>query len=101
MLVIGMGKLGGRELNVSSDVDYIFIYPEDSDTAGTPNGGRKIEAYDFFTRLGKRLIAAQLGIAPETFSRVLRSLREHGLIAGTGNVLRLPQPGVLQNMVGG
>ena len=49
----------------------------------------------------KRLIAAQLGIAPETFSRVLRSLREHGLIAGTGNVLRLPQPGVLQNMVGG
>lgn len=58
MLVIGMGKLGGRELNVSSDVDYIFIYPEDGDTAGTPNGGRKIEAYDFFTRLGKRLIAA-------------------------------------------
>ena len=35
----------------------------------------------------KRLIAAQLGIAPETFSRVLRHLREHGLIAGTGNVL--------------
>ena len=49
----------------------------------------------------KRLIAAQLGIAPETFSRVLRSLREHGLIAGSGNVLRLPQPGVLQSMVGG
>ena len=57
LLVVGMGKLGGRELNVSSDVDYIFIYPEDGETAGTPNGGRKIEAYDFFTRLGKRLIA--------------------------------------------
>ena len=57
MLVIGMGKLGGRELNVSSDVDYIFIYPEDGETAGTPQGGRRIEAYDFFTRLGKRLIA--------------------------------------------
>ncbi|MEI7430251.1 MAG: bifunctional [glutamate--ammonia ligase]-adenylyl-L-tyrosine phosphorylase/[glutamate--ammonia-ligase] adenylyltransferase, partial [Betaproteobacteria bacterium] len=57
LLVIGMGKLGGRELNVSSDVDYIFIYPEDGDTAGTPDGGRKIEAYDFFVRLGKRLIA--------------------------------------------
>ena len=58
MLVIGMGKLGGRELNVSSDVDYIFIYPEDGETAGSTDGGRRIEAYDFFSRLGKRLIAA-------------------------------------------
>ena len=58
LLIVGMGKLGGRELNVSSDVDYIFIYPEDGETAGTPDGGRKIEAYDFFVRLGKRLIAA-------------------------------------------
>ena len=49
----------------------------------------------------KRLIAAQLGIAPETFSRVLRHLREHGLIAGTGNVLNLPQPSALQLVAGG
>ncbi|MDT0139183.1 Crp/Fnr family transcriptional regulator [Acidovorax sp. PRC11] len=49
----------------------------------------------------KRLIAAQLGIAPETFSRVLRHLREHGLIAGTGNVLVLPQPGELRMVAGG
>lgn len=48
----------------------------------------------------KRTIAAQLGIAPETFSRVLRQLREHGLIAGTGNVLHLPQPGALQSVAG-
>lgn len=48
----------------------------------------------------KRLIAAQLGIAPETFSRVLRHLRELGLIHGTGNVLNLPQPRVLQSMAG-
>ncbi len=58
LLVIGMGKLGGRELNVSSDVDYIFVYPEEGETAGAPDSGRKIECYDFFTRLGKRLIAA-------------------------------------------
>ena len=58
LLVIGMGKLGGRELNVSSDVDYIFIYPEDGETADTPDGGKRIGAFDFFTRLGKRLIAA-------------------------------------------
>lgn len=49
----------------------------------------------------KRLIAAQLGIAPETFSRVLRHLREHGLIAGTGNVLNLLQPRALQSVAGG
>lgn len=48
----------------------------------------------------KRLIAAQLGIAPETFSRVLRSLRQHGLIAGTGNVLNLPQPHALRVVAG-
>ncbi len=44
----------------------------------------------------KRLIAAQLGIAPETFSRVLRQLREHGLIAGRGNVIDLPKPQALE-----
>lgn len=54
LLIIGMGKLGGRELNVSSDVDYIFIYPEEGETAGP----KQVENYDFFTRLGKRLIAA-------------------------------------------
>ena len=48
----------------------------------------------------KRLIAAELGIAPETFSRVLRDLREMGLIHGTGNVLNLPQPLALQTMAG-
>ncbi|MBL8416360.1 MAG: bifunctional [glutamate--ammonia ligase]-adenylyl-L-tyrosine phosphorylase/[glutamate--ammonia-ligase] adenylyltransferase [Propionivibrio sp.] len=57
LLVIGMGKLGGRELNVSSDVDYIFIYPEEGETAGSPDGSHRIDAYDFFVRLGKRLIA--------------------------------------------
>ncbi|HEY0201641.1 MAG TPA: Crp/Fnr family transcriptional regulator [Burkholderiaceae bacterium] len=51
-------------------------------------------------RQRKRLIAAQLGIAPETFSRVLRHLREHGLITGSGNVLGLPQPGALQAVAG-
>ncbi|WP_280189576.1 Crp/Fnr family transcriptional regulator [Delftia sp. PS-11] len=46
--------------------------------------------------LRKRLIAAQLGIAPETFSRVLRQLRDLGLIAGRGNVIDLPQPAALE-----
>lgn len=52
MIVVGMGKLGGRELNVSSDIDLIFVYPEDGETAG-PRG---LSNHEFFVRLGRRLI---------------------------------------------
>ncbi|WP_325345006.1 Crp/Fnr family transcriptional regulator [Xylophilus sp.] len=51
-------------------------------------------------RQRKRMIAAQLGIAPETLSRVLRHLREMGLVAGSGTVLELPHPGALQAVAG-
>jgi len=52
LLVIGMGKLGGGELNVSSDIDLIFVYPEDGET----DGPRRLSNHEFFTRLGRRLI---------------------------------------------
>lgn len=55
LLILGMGKLGGRELNFSSDIDLIFTYPD----AGETVGGRKpIENSKFFIRLGQRLIKA-------------------------------------------
>jgi glutamate-ammonia-ligase adenylyltransferase len=54
LIVVGMGKLGGRELNVSSDIDLIFVYPDDGDT----DGQRSISNFDFFTRLGRQLINA-------------------------------------------
>jgi glutamate-ammonia-ligase adenylyltransferase len=57
LIVVGMGKLGGRELNVSSDIDLIFVYPEDGETSGTNGGERSISNFEFFTRLGKQLIA--------------------------------------------
>lgn len=55
MLVIGMGKLGGGELNFSSDIDLIFTYPENGETQGAR---RSIANAQFFTRLGQRIIKA-------------------------------------------
>ncbi len=48
----------------------------------------------------KRSIAAQLGIAPETFSRILRQLRERELISGRGRVLQLTNPDALRTLAG-
>jgi glutamate-ammonia-ligase adenylyltransferase len=48
-----MGKLGGGELNVSSDVDLVFLYPEEGQSDGAREGN-----LEFFTQLGRRLIAA-------------------------------------------
>ena len=48
----------------------------------------------------KRLIAAQLGIAPETLSRVFRHLRERSLISGSGRVVNLVDPGGLRSLAG-
>jgi glutamate-ammonia-ligase adenylyltransferase len=53
LLVIGMGKLGGEELNVSSDIDLIFVYPEDGQTSGA----HSLSNHEFFSRLGRRLIS--------------------------------------------
>jgi glutamate-ammonia-ligase adenylyltransferase len=51
-IVLGMGKLGGGELNLSSDIDLIFVFPE----RGATSGARSIDNEDFFTRLGRLLI---------------------------------------------
>ena len=52
MLILGMGKLGGRELNYSSDIDLIFLYPE----AGETNASEPVANEEFFLRLGQRII---------------------------------------------
>ena len=54
LCVVGMGKLGGAELNVSSDIDLIFAYPEDGETSGP----QSISNHEYFTRVGRSLIAA-------------------------------------------
>ena len=75
LLVIGMGKLGGGELNVSSDIDLIFIYPEDGET----NGPRVLSNHEFFNRLGRRLIALIADLTADGYVfRVDMRLRPHG-----------------------
>ncbi|MGQ0834315.1 MAG: bifunctional [glutamate--ammonia ligase]-adenylyl-L-tyrosine phosphorylase/[glutamate--ammonia-ligase] adenylyltransferase [Gammaproteobacteria bacterium] len=51
LVVVGMGKLGGGELNFSSDVDLVFLFPEHGET----DGARPIANEEFFTRLGQTL----------------------------------------------
>ena len=52
LIVVGMGKLGGRELNFSSDIDLVFLYAE----AGETDGARSIDNSEYFNRLGRDLI---------------------------------------------
>jgi glutamate-ammonia-ligase adenylyltransferase len=54
LIVVGMGKLGGRELNVSSDVDLVFVYPDEGET----DGRRAVSNREFFDRLAQRVVAA-------------------------------------------
>lgn len=55
MVILGMGKLGAHELNLSSDIDLIFGYPEGGETEGVK---RSLDNQEFFIRLGQRLIKA-------------------------------------------
>ncbi len=51
LVVFGLGKLGGGELNFSSDIDLVYAYPE----AGESDGARPLAAEEYFARLGQRL----------------------------------------------
>ncbi|KFF48922.1 bifunctional glutamine-synthetase adenylyltransferase/deadenyltransferase [Gammaproteobacteria bacterium MFB021] len=88
LVVLGMGKLGAGELNLSSDIDLIFAFPE----KGTTQGGER--AYDhqqYFTKLGQKLIAALDVITADGFAfRVdmrLRPLGDGGPLVGSFNAL--------------
>ncbi|GGY66817.1 bifunctional [glutamate--ammonia ligase]-adenylyl-L-tyrosine phosphorylase/[glutamate--ammonia-ligase] adenylyltransferase [Pseudoduganella albidiflava] len=79
LIVLAMGKQGGFELNVSSDIDLIFVYPEDGDTVPTAPGQRVLSNHEYFVRLGKKLIAAIAEITEDGFTfRVDMALRPNG-----------------------
>ena len=75
LVVLGLGKLGGQELNFSSDVDLIFAYPEDGET----QGARALSNHEFFIRLGQALINALAEPTADGFVfRVDMRLRPNG-----------------------
>ena len=51
--IVGMGKLGGRELNVSSDIDLVYVYADDGESAG----GQPLGAQEYFAKLARSLHA--------------------------------------------
>ncbi len=74
-MVLGMGKLGAYELNLSSDIDLIFIYPE----SGQTDGKKCLSNQEYFTRLGQKLIQALDAITEDGFVfRTDMRLRPYG-----------------------
>jgi glutamate-ammonia-ligase adenylyltransferase len=73
--IVGMGKLGARELNVSSDIDLIYVYEEDGHT----HGPRPVTAHEYFALVAKRLYALIGDVTEDGFVfRVDLALRPNG-----------------------
>ncbi len=80
MIILGMGKLGAHELNLSSDIDLIFGFPEAGETEGAR---RSLDNQEFFTRLGQKLIKALDAITVDGFVfRTDMRLRPYGSSGG-------------------
>ena len=76
LLVLGMGKLGARELNVSSDIDLIYIYDQDGETSGNDQGRGRISNQEFFARMVRAM------------STLLSDSTEHGFVFRVDLALR-------------
>ncbi|MBE9536772.1 MAG: bifunctional [glutamate--ammonia ligase]-adenylyl-L-tyrosine phosphorylase/[glutamate--ammonia-ligase] adenylyltransferase [Proteobacteria bacterium] len=82
-VILGMGKLGGRELNFSSDIDLIFLYgSEKGETSGINDGGesvKKIHLHQYFVKLGEMIVKAMNEVTEDGFVfRVDMNLRPDG-----------------------
>jgi glutamate-ammonia-ligase adenylyltransferase len=77
--IVGMGKLGARELNVSSDIDLIYVYDQDGDTTGDAQGRGRISNQEYFAK-AVRAIYALIGDTTEHgfVFRVDLALRPNG-----------------------
>ncbi|MEO6103678.1 MAG: hypothetical protein ABIP44_08585, partial [Pseudoxanthomonas sp.] len=74
--IVGMGKLGARELNVSSDIDLVYVYDQDGETSGNPQGRGRISNQEYF---GKAVRAIYTMVGDTT---------EHGFVFRVDLALR-------------
>jgi glutamate-ammonia-ligase adenylyltransferase len=74
--IVGMGKLGARELNVSSDIDLIYVYDEDGDTAGDAQGRGCLSNHEYFAK------------AVRAISSLIGDVTEHGFVFRVDLALR-------------
>lgn len=74
--VVGMGKLGARELNVSSDIDLVYVYDTDGETAGQDGGRGRITNHEYF------------GKAVKTIFGLIGDVTEHGFVFRVDLALR-------------
>jgi glutamate-ammonia-ligase adenylyltransferase len=98
--IMGMGKLGARELNVSSDIDLIYVYDQDGETDGNAEGRSRISNQEYFSKVGaqhlrpdRRHHRAWLRVPGRPGAAAERQLRPGGDLAGrTGRVLPCAGP---------
>ena len=91
--VVGMGKLGARELNVSSDIDLIYVYEED----GTTDGARPVSAHEYFAQVARSLYTLIGEVTEDGFVfRVDLALRPNGNSGPAGG-----QPGDARGLPAG
>lgn len=77
--IVGMGKLGARELNVSSDIDLIYVYDQDGDTAGDTEGRGRISNHEYFAKAVKAIYGLIGDVTEHGFVfRVDLALRPNG-----------------------
>jgi glutamate-ammonia-ligase adenylyltransferase len=75
--VLAMGKLGGEELNYSSDIDIIFVYSLDGETSGGPDG--RLPNGEYFARVAQGIVSALESVTEEGYAfRVDLRLRPEG-----------------------
>jgi [glutamine synthetase] adenylyltransferase / [glutamine synthetase]-adenylyl-L-tyrosine phosphorylase len=74
--IVGMGKLGARELNVSSDIDLIYVYDEDGETRGNSEGRARITNHEYFAKMVRSI------------STLLADVTEHGFVFRVDLALR-------------
>ena len=86
LAVIGMGKLGGEELNYSSDIDLMFVYGAEGDTAGGPDG--HVASGEYFARVCRDIVAIIESVTEEGYVfRVDLRLRPEGRMGAVAHSL--------------